>query len=196
MSAPLPDDLPVMRVASRADWCAWLRANHAESAGVWLLIAKKGAAFTSSVTYPEALEEALCYGWIDGQRRAHDDECFLQRFTPRTRRSIWSKVNRARVEALIASGAMQPAGHAAIDSARRDGRWEAAYEPQRTAEVPADLAAALAASPRAKAFFATLGSQNRYAILFRIQGAKRPETRARRVARFVEMLERGEKIYP
>jgi uncharacterized protein YdeI (YjbR/CyaY-like superfamily) len=191
----VPDDLPVLHYPSRAEWAAWLGEHHRTAAGAWLRIAKKGSG-RESVTHPEALDDALCHGWIDGQRRACDESSFLQRFTPRTSRSIWSKINRARVEALITDGRVRPAGLAEVERARADGRWAAAYESQRTATVPADLDAALDASPGARAAFDRLDSRNRYAILFRLHGAKRPETRARRIAGFVEMLARGEKIYP
>lgn len=191
----LPTDRPVVRAATQHDWARWLAEHHADSPGVWLQMAKKGAS-TTTVTYAEALEEALRYGWIDGQARRIDDEFYVQRFTPRTKRSIWSKVNRAKAEALIAAGRMEPTGLAAVEAARADGRWDAAYEPASRATVPPDLQAALDGNARAKRFFATLSSQNRYAILFRIQTAKRAETRARRIAEFVAMLARGETLHP
>jgi uncharacterized protein YdeI (YjbR/CyaY-like superfamily) len=172
----------------------WLAKNHAKSPGLLLRIAKKGSG-RKSVTYAEALEIALCYGWIDGQRSAKDEETFTQRFTPRTKRSLWSQINRDKTAALIAAGRMQEAGLREIERAKADGRWEAAYYGQKTATVPDDLAAALAASPKAKAFFEQLDSQNRYAILFRIGNVKRAETRARKIAGYVAMLERGEKIH-
>lgn len=158
-------------------------------------MAKKDSGITS-VNHAEALEVALCYGWIDGQRKAEDSKYFLQRFTPRTPRSTWSKINRDKALKLIEEGRMQPAGLAEVDRARADGRWDAAYDAQSVATVPPDLQAALNAKPKAAAFFAKLDSRNRYAVLFRTQGAKKPETRARRIAQFVEMLAKGEKIHP
>ncbi|MCB0246884.1 MAG: YdeI/OmpD-associated family protein [Anaerolineae bacterium] len=187
--------LATLPFASQEDWRAWLAANHATSAGVWLQLAKVDTG-VPSVTYAEALEVALCYGWIDGQKRGLDDVWWLQKFTPRGPRSIWSKINRAKAEQLIASGAMQPAGLAAVEQAMSNGQWEAAYDSQAAAGVPDDLQAALEQNPDALAFFATLNSRNRFAILHRVQTAKKPETRARRIAQFVEMLENGEKIYP
>lgn len=158
-------------------------------------MAKKDSGI-ASVTHAEALEVALCYGWIDGQRKSEDERHFLQRFTPRTARSTWSKINRDKALKLIEEGRMQPAGLAEVERARADGRWEAAYDAQSVATVPPDLQAALDANPKAAAFFAKLDSRNRYAVLFRTQGAKKPETRARRIGRFVEMLAKGEKLYP
>jgi uncharacterized protein YdeI (YjbR/CyaY-like superfamily) len=181
--------------ASAAAWERWLAANHARSAGVTLLIAKKRTG-VSTVTHPEALDVALCYGWIDAIRRAHDETHFAQRFTPRRPKSLWSKINREKVAALIAAGRMKAAGLAEIERAKADGRWEAAYDGQKGAEVPLDLQAELDASPKAKKFFLTLKSQNRFAIIFRLQTARTPETRARRLATFVAMLKRGETIYP
>jgi uncharacterized protein YdeI (YjbR/CyaY-like superfamily) len=175
-------------------WEAWLEEHHTSAPEAWLRIAKKGSGL-ASLSIGEALDGALCFGWIDGQRRAHDATWFLQRFGPRSRRSTWSKINTEKVAALIAAGRMRPAGLAQVEAARADGRWEAAYAGQRTATVPPDLQQALDANPRAAAFFATLRGQNRYALLYRIQDAKRPETRARRIARFVAMLERGETLH-
>ena len=172
----------------------WLRKHHATSDGLWLQIAKKGAA-EPSVTYPEAIEIALCWGWIDGQKKGLDDQHFLQRFTPRRAGSIWSKINVAKVAALIEAGRMQPAGHAQIAAAKADGRWEGAYDGARTATMPDDLQAALDAAPKAKAFFATVSASNRYAVLWRVQTAVKPETRARRIAQLVEMLARGEVVH-
>ncbi|HEU4898378.1 MAG TPA: YdeI/OmpD-associated family protein [Actinomycetota bacterium] len=174
---------------------AWLREHHDASPGIWMKLAKKGSGLTT-VTYDEAVEVALTFGWIDGQARSGDDTYWLQGFTRRRPRSPWSRRNRERAEALIAAGAMEPSGLAEVERARADGRWDRAYEGPRTAEPPADLLEALAARPAAKAFFATLNRTNRFAILYRIQDAKRPETRARRIARFVDMLEQGETIYP
>ncbi|MEP7198416.1 MAG: YdeI/OmpD-associated family protein [Chloroflexota bacterium] len=188
-------DLPIMRFERQQDWKAWLDANHAASSGVWLRLAKK-ASGAPSVSYAEALEVALCYGWIDGQKQSYDVETWLQKFTPRGAKSIWSKINRAKALALIERGQMKPAGLAAIERARQDGRWEAAYDSPSGATVPSDLQAALDRNGRAKAFFATLDRRNRYAILFRIQTAKRAETRARRVQQFIQMLEQHETLHP
>jgi uncharacterized protein YdeI (YjbR/CyaY-like superfamily) len=189
-----PDDLPQLSFASGADWEAWLAEHHASSDGVAVKIAKKGSGI-ASVAYPEVLDIALCFGWIDGRRNALDDDLFLQRFTPRRARSRWSRINREKAEALIAAGRMRPAGMAEVERAKSDGRWDAAYEGQRTIAVPDDLQRELDARPEAAAFFATLSSQNRYSILYRLHDAKRPETRARRLEKFVAMLEAGETIY-
>ena len=189
------NELPVLRVSGRREWEAWLDEHHATSPGVWLLIAKKGANYTT-VTRPEAVEVALCYGWIDGQGRSHSDADWLQKFTPRGAKSVWSKINREKAEALIADGRMRPAGAAAVAQAQADGRWAAAYDSPSTAAVPDDLQAALEANPEAKQFFATLDAANRYAILWRLQTAKRAETREKRLRQFVEMLGRHEKLRP
>jgi uncharacterized protein YdeI (YjbR/CyaY-like superfamily) len=173
---------------------AWLKKHHASSDGLWLKIAKRGAT-EPSVTYAEAVEIALCWGWIDGQKKGLDDQHFLQRFTPRRARSIWSKINVDKVAALIEAGRMQAPGQAQIEAAKADGRWAQAYDGARTSTVPEDLLAALEAAPQAKAFFATINATNRYAILWRIQTAVKPETRARRIAQLVEMLARGEVIH-
>jgi uncharacterized protein YdeI (YjbR/CyaY-like superfamily) len=173
----------------------WLSAKHATCKGLWLRIAKKDSSLTS-ITYPEALDAALCYGWIDGEKKSHDEKSWLQRFTPRGPRSIWSKVNTQHTRRLIGQGRMKAAGQKAIDDAKKDGRWDAAYESQSKATVPEDLQAALNENPEAKAFFATVESYNRYAVLFRVHGAKTPETRARRIAKFVAMLARREKLHP
>lgn len=173
----------------------WLAKHHASKDGVWLQIAKKDSGI-ASVTYAEALEAALCQGWIDGQRNSLDAQYFLQKFTPRRARSTWSKVNCAKAMALIESGDMQPAGLAEVERAKADGRWDAAYDAQSKMTVPDDLAALLAKSARAKAFFESLDSRNRFAILFRLQTAKKAETRERRLVFFFDMLKRGEKIYP
>jgi uncharacterized protein YdeI (YjbR/CyaY-like superfamily) len=188
-------DLETRAFASAADWEAWLRAHHDTAPGVWIRFARKGAG-VPSVTYLEALHAALCFGWIDGQARRVDDAWYVQRFTPRRPRSIWSKRNREFATALIEAGRMQPAGLAEVERARADGRWDAAYDAPSTATVPEDLQAALDARPEAAAFFATLSGQNRYAILHRIQTAKRAETRARRIERFVAMLAAGETLHP
>jgi uncharacterized protein YdeI (YjbR/CyaY-like superfamily) len=176
-------------------WWTWLQQQHADSPGIWMKIAKKGAS-EASVQYPEALDAALCFGWIDGQKKSIDEHYWLQKFTPRAKRSIWSKVNREKVQALIDKGLMQAAGLAEVERAKKDGRWEAAYDSWSAAQVPADLQAALEQSAKAGAAFAALSAQNRYAILFRTHQAKRAETRARRIAEFIAMLERGETIHP
>lgn len=188
------DELPVLPFASPAAWEAWLEREHGRASGVWLKLAKKDSGI-ATVTYAQALDVALCFGWIDGQRRGFDASWFLQRFTPRTTRSRWSRINTEHVARLIADGRMRPAGLAQVEAARADGRWERAYHGQRTAAVPPDLQAALDANPRAAAFFATLRGANRYAILYRVQDAKRPATRARRIERFVAMLARGETLH-
>jgi uncharacterized protein YdeI (YjbR/CyaY-like superfamily) len=190
----MADDLPILLFATPPDLEAWLEENHASSAGLWLKIAKKGSG-VESVSYVQALELALCFGWIDSQKRGFDEKHFLQRFTPRRPRGKWSLINREKAEGLIASGAMRPTGLAEVDAAKADGRWEAAYAGQRTAEVPEDLQRELDRSEGAREFFATLDSANRYAILYRLQEAKKPETRERRLRKFVAMLERGEKIH-
>jgi uncharacterized protein YdeI (YjbR/CyaY-like superfamily) len=184
----------VIAFESDADWEAWLEEHHATADGVWVKIAKKGTGIPT-VAYPEVLDTALCFGWIDGQRKALDDQYFLQRFTPRRARSRWSQVNRDKVEALTKAGRMRPPGIAEVERAKADGRWDAAYASVRTMEVPADLQRELDARPQAAAFFATLNSQNRYSILYRLHDAKRPETRARRLEKFVAMLEAGETLY-
>jgi uncharacterized protein YdeI (YjbR/CyaY-like superfamily) len=188
------DGLPEISFPSAAEWEDWLEDNHAVSEGVWIKMAKKGTGI-ESVRYPEVLESALCFGWIDGRREALDERYFLQRFTPRRPRSKWSRINRDKAERLIAEGRMRPAGLAEVERAKADGRWEAAYEAPRSIAVPDDLRRELDARPKAKARFAELNSQNRYAILYRLQDAKKPETRARRLAKFVAMLEAGETIY-
>jgi uncharacterized protein YdeI (YjbR/CyaY-like superfamily) len=182
--------LPYLEFASPEAFRAWLDEHHEQPDGIRLKIAKKGSG-VASVTYSEALDEALCYGWIDGQKESFDETWFVQRFTPRRARSRWSKVNRERVERLVAEGRMQPAGVAQVEAAKADGRWDAAYDSPRTATVPDDLQAALDADPAAKAFFETLNSTNRFAILYRVQDAKRPETRAKRIAQFVELCREG-----
>jgi uncharacterized protein YdeI (YjbR/CyaY-like superfamily) len=191
---PPSDDLPVLTFASQEEFADWLGENHESADGVWIKIAKKGTGI-ATVTHLEALDVALCHGWIDGRRQGHDETWFLQRFTPRRARSRWSRINRDKALALIESGAMKPAGLREVERAQADGRWDAAYEGQRAATVPPDLQAELDANPRARAFFEGLDSQNRYAILYRLQDAKRPETRARRLEKFVGMLERGETLH-
>jgi uncharacterized protein YdeI (YjbR/CyaY-like superfamily) len=188
-------DPPVKSFASQDAWERWLDRNHRREEGVWLKVAKK-ASGKRTVTVPEALEIALCYGWIDGQRKAFDEDYFLQRFTPRRLRSRWSRINRDNATALIEQGRMLPPGLAEVERAKADGRWAAAYDsPSRIQPTP-ELLAALEASPNAKALFEELDSQNRYAILYRVHDAKRPETRTRRIEKFVEMLSRGETPYP
>ena len=190
-----PDPLPVMAFESTQAWDAWLSAHHAGSSGLWLKIAKKGSA-GQSISYSDALDVALCHGWIDGQKGRHDDDYWLQRFTPRKPGSNWSKINTERAAALIASGRMRPAGLREVEQAQADGRWERAYQSQSRITVPEDLAEALAANPRAREFFATLDGTNRYAVLYRITSAKRPETRAKRIDTFVAMLSEHKKIHP
>lgn len=179
---------------TQKDWAAWLEKNHRQNPGLWLRIAKKESGLRS-VSYAEALEVALCYGWIDAQKRPENEKTWLQRFVPRSGKSIWSKINCEKAQALIKSGRMTPAGMEAIEQAKANGRWESAYDSQSRATVPDDLKAALSSSPKAKSFFAELDSANRYAILFRIQNAKKAETRARKIREFVEMLEREERIH-
>ena len=191
----MAQDLPQLPFESADAWHDWLMENHESAPGVWIKMAKKGSG-VPSVAYPEVLDIAIAFGWIDGQRKALDDTHFLQRFTPRGPRSRWSKINRDKATRMIESGEMKPAGMREVERAKADGRWDAAYDGQRTMEVPADLQEALDANPQAKEFFATLNSQNRYAVLYRVGDAKRPETRARRIAQFVEMLGRGEKLHP
>lgn len=188
-------DLPILAFASRAAFEEWLEAEHAVSPGLWLKFAKKGSG-VESVTYPEARDAALCFGWIDGQKASLDETYWLLRFTPRTPRSKWSQINRERVAELTAEGRMRPAGLAEVERAKADGRWERAYASPRNAAVPEDLQAALDADPAAAEFFAGLDGRNRYAILYRIGDAKRPQTRAARIEKFVAMLGRGEKLHP
>jgi uncharacterized protein YdeI (YjbR/CyaY-like superfamily) len=188
-------DYPIVLFADRTAFREWLSAHHALQPGLWLRIAK-AASPLHSVTYGEALDLALCFGWIDGQRRSHDAESFLQKFTPRQKRSPWSKRNRERADRLAAAGEMHAAGLAAVDAAKADGRWDRAYDSPGTVTVPADLHAALDAHPEARAFFETLKGTNRFAILYRIQTAVKPETRARRIAEFVAMLQRRETLHP
>jgi uncharacterized protein YdeI (YjbR/CyaY-like superfamily) len=178
----------------QAAWSGWLDKNHARSSGIWLRLAKKNSGL-QSVSYAEAIESALCYGWIDGQKRPESEQAWLQRFCPRSAKSIWSKVNREKALALTKSGRMMAAGQQAIAEAKSNGRWESAYDSPSRAAVPDDFQAALKSSSRANSFFETLDRANRYAILFRIQTAKKPETRARNIQKFIAMLERGEKIH-
>jgi uncharacterized protein YdeI (YjbR/CyaY-like superfamily) len=185
---------PTIAFASPDDWAEWLTEHHDADEGVWLKLAKKGSGI-ASVTQAEAVEVALCFGWIDGQAKPVDDDYWLQRFTPRRARSRWSKINRDRATALIERGEMRPAGLREVERAKADGRWDAAYASPSTATVPDDLQAALDADDEARAFFATLDSANRYAILYRVQDAKKPETRARRIEKYVAMLREHRKIH-
>jgi uncharacterized protein YdeI (YjbR/CyaY-like superfamily) len=189
------DDLPVILFPSAAELEAWLEDEHARSDGIWLKIARKGTG-VESVTHAEAVEVGLCFGWIDGQARRLDDRHYLQRFTPRRPRSRWSRLNRERVEALDAAGRMRPSGLAEVEAAKADGRWDAAYEPPSTAEVPPDLERELKRDRAAREAFEALDGANRYAIIYRLNDAKRPETRERRLRKFLEMLRRGERIHP
>jgi uncharacterized protein YdeI (YjbR/CyaY-like superfamily) len=186
-------EIPTLAFASAKAFATWVEKNHGRSKGLWLKLAKKGGA--PSVTYPEALDIALCHGWIDGQKKPFDDAWWLQKFVPRGPRSIWSRINTQKAEALIAAGRMKAAGLAAIEAARADGRWAKAYDSPRTSTVPEDLQAALDGSAKAKKMWATLNAANRYAVLFRIQTAKKPETRAKRIADLTAMLARGEKLH-
>jgi uncharacterized protein YdeI (YjbR/CyaY-like superfamily) len=188
------EEVQALWVPSAGAWQQWLEAEHATSAGVWLKIARKGGT-EAGISYPEALAEALCFGWIDGQKRSLDSDHWLQRFSPRRPGSRWSKINTEHAERLIAERRMRPAGQREVDAARADGRWEAAYAGQRTSQVPADLAAALDANPEAAAFFTTISSANRYAILHRIGAVRRPETRARKIAQYVQMLTEHKTIH-
>ena len=192
----LSSDESELIVRDAAAWRAWLAEHHAEPEGVWLVLAKKGTVEPTSLGYDDALEEALCHGWIDGQVKRRDDTTYRQRFTPRRKRSPWSKRNVGIAERLVSEGRMHPAGHAEIERAKSDGRWDAAYAGPATIEVPEDLAAALAAEPKAQELFEQLTSQNRYAVLYRVTTAKRAETRRRRIEEFVAMLARGETPYP
>jgi uncharacterized protein YdeI (YjbR/CyaY-like superfamily) len=184
---------PVLFFATRADLAAWLDEHGEESDGVWLKFAKKTSEI-QSVVYAEAVEVALCHGWIDGQAKRLDDDHYLQKLTPRRPRSKWSKINREKAERLIAEGRMRPAGLREVDRAKEDGRWDSAYDSARTATVPDDFRAALDAEPAALEFFESLGSSKRYSFLYRITDAKRPETRAKRIAEYVELLARGETL--
>jgi uncharacterized protein YdeI (YjbR/CyaY-like superfamily) len=192
----MADEQPIMTLADADAWRAWLDEHHQEPDGVWVRLAKKGVSEPTSLTYDQALEEALCHGWIDGQVRRLDERTYRQRFTPRRPRSKWSKRNVGIVERLTGEGRMGPAGKAAVEQAKSDGRWETAYAGQAAMQVPGDLAAALRAEPAAQAMFEVLSSQNRYSVLLRIEHAKRADTRARRISQFVEMLARGETPHP
>ncbi|MFG2811794.1 YdeI family protein [Streptomyces sp. NPDC048410] len=194
-AAGMTQDLEIVAFESTEAFQAWLGEHHAASPGIWLKLRKKRPGIVA-LDYAQALDVALCHGWIDGQKGKFDDEWWLQRFTPRKPRSRWSQVNRDKAVALIEQGRMRPAGQAEVDRAKADGRWEAAYAGAKTATVPDDLAAALTADPAAAEFFETLDRQNRYAILYRVQDAKKPETRARRIEKYVAMLAKGEKLHP
>lgn len=190
-------DLPELTVADARAWRAWLEEHHGQPDGVWLVLARKGTTTPTSLRYEDAVDEALCFGWVDGQaRRGGDDTVWRQRFTPRRARSRWSQRNVERIARLESEGRMHPAGRAEVERAKADGRWDAAYAGVAGTEVPDDLAAALADEPRAQAMFEILTSSNRYAILHRIEAVKRADTRARRIEQFVAMLARGETIYP
>jgi uncharacterized protein YdeI (YjbR/CyaY-like superfamily) len=189
-------DSPELLVADAAEWRTWLSSNQTKSQGVWLVLAKKGATHPTTLSYDEALDEAICFGWIDGQLGRRDSATFRRRFTPRNARSPWSQRNVAIAERVRASGRMHRSGEDEVRRAKADGRWSTAYAGQASAEVPEDLANALAANPRAQAMFLKLTSANRYAILYRIEGAKKIETRARRIEKFIGMLARGETIHP
>ena len=193
---PYPkNELPVVAFASLQEWSAWLHTQPTTSKGLWLKLSKAGSG-ARSLTKQQAIDEALCYGWIDGQLKSYDDRHWLVRFTPRRPGSRWSQVNRDRALELIALGRMTPRGLEEIERARRDGRWDAAYPPQSKATVPPDLQRALEADPAAQRHFEQLDSRNRYAILYRIEDAKKPGTRAQRIEKFVEMLSRGDTIHP
>ena len=194
VNASSPHGGELRRFATAADFQRWLEVNHDRSAGVWLEMARRDAR-EATIAYGEAIEVALCFGWIDGQKGRVDDEHWRQRFSPRSRRSRWSRINRDRAERLMAAGRMRPQGLAEVERARADGRWEAAYHGQRTATVPEDLQRELDADRIAAAAFAALDARNRYSIIWRLNDAKRPETRARRLARFLDMLRRGERIH-
>jgi uncharacterized protein YdeI (YjbR/CyaY-like superfamily) len=191
---PANRELPIVESPDRAAWERWLQANHAAEAGVWLKLAKQGSGI-ASVTYAEALQEAIRYGWIDGQKAAHDDTHWLQRFTPRGPRSKWSQVNRRTATRLIEADRMTPAGLAQVQAAQRDGRWDDAYEPQSKAAVPPDFEAALDENPIARQFFSTLTGARRYAFLYRLHHVKRPETRTKRIADYVELLSQGRTLH-
>lgn len=190
---PTPDDLPIQHFKDQKAWEKWLIAN-AGGKGIWLQIAKKDSGI-ASVNYAQALEVALSHGWIDGQKRGYDERFFLQRFTPRRPRSLWSKINIDHAERLIAAGRMQSGGLREIEAAKADGRWEAAYHSFSRMEVPAELAAALKKNKQAQAFFDQLDKTNRYSFCWRVYTAKKPETRLARAEKFVEMLAKGEKIH-
>jgi len=188
-------DLPIIPFASQKRWRLWLAKNHAKAEGIWLRIFKKDSA-VKTITYAEALDEALCYGWIDGQKRSYDEESWLQKFTPRRPRSIWSKVNIQHVEQLTRAGKMRPSGLKAIEAAKSDGRWERGYDSPGTATAPEDFLKELSKDKKAKAFFETLNKANTYAIVWRLQTAKKPETRTKLMKTILAMLAKGEKFHP
>ncbi len=188
--------LSELLLADALAWRAWLQEHHGDGVGVEVVLAKKGVTEPTSLTYEQALDEALCHGWIDGQVRRRDEHTYRQRFTPRRARSQWSERNVGHIERLLGEGRMQPAGLHAVQRAKADGRWEAAYPGQKAIEVPDDLARALAAEPAAQTNFELLSSQNRYTVLYRIHSAKRSDTRARRIDQYVAMLARGETVHP
>ena len=190
-----PEKLPILSFDTQRQWEAWLDKHHTDTKGIWLKVSKKDSGI-SSVSYSEALDVALCYGWIDGQKAPFDDRYWLQKFTPRRPKSGWSKLNCERAKSLIDQGRMKPGGLREVELARADGRWESAYDSQSKISIPDDLQKELDRNRKAKEFFSSLNSVNRYAILYRIQTAKKPETRAARIQKFVEMLSKGEKIYP
>lgn len=189
-----PGGLPVLLFETPEAWTEWLDRHHSDSPGAWLRLARKKAELRS-LSYAEALDGALCFGWIDSLKKSYDEDSWIQKFTPRGPKSLWSKVNREKVEALVEAGRMRPAGLLAVERAKEDGRWAAAYDSQRTATVPEDLQAELDRNPVAAAFFASLSGANRYSVIWRIQTARKPETRAKRLATLVAMLERGETIH-
>jgi len=189
-------DLPELLVGDADEWRRWLGDHHADSPGVWLVMAKKGTVEPTTISYDEALAEAICFGWIDGQLGRRDADTYRRRFTPRRARSPWSQRNAAIAERLIATGRMHRSGEVEVRRAKEDGRWEDAYAGQASIEMPEDLAIALSADPRAEEMFETLTSANRYAILYRIGSAKKSETRSQRIIQFVEMLARGETLHP
>ncbi len=189
------DSLPIVACETQQDWEKWLTEHHTDAEGVWLKLAKKETGIPS-INYAEALDSALCYGWIDGQKASFDDTYWLQKFTPRRSKSIWSKVNCNKAMALIAEGRMQPAGIRQVELAKADGRWDVAYESQSKITIPPDFQSELDKNQQAKDFFSTLDSANRYAILFRIQTAKKPATRSARITKFIEMLANNQKIHP
>lgn len=188
------EDLPIIAFQTTAEWEKWLAENHSQPTGIWLRIYKKDSN-EPSVTYAEALDEALCYGWIDGQKNKYDAESYLQKFTPRRKRSIWSKINTQHVERLTKAGKMKPAGLAEIEAAKADGRWQQAYDSHRNMTVPEDFLSDLEKNPKAKAFFETLNKTNVYSIAFRLQTAKRAETREKRMRVILDMLSKGEKFH-
>lgn len=191
----MPSQNPILTCASQEEWEAWLQTHGESGTGVWLRLAKKSSSQVT-LSYAQALDSALCFGWIDGQKKAESDEFWLQRFSPRTAKSIWSKINTEKAQALVKAGRMRPSGLREIERAQQDGRWERAYTSASNTNVPADLQAALDANKKAQIFFDTLDKQNRYSILFRIQNVKKAETRAKKIAQFIDMLAKGEKLRP